>query len=96
MQHNPRVERKLRKMSVILRHLHSTGLKNILVYIAVIWCIFLLIFVLIPMPNTNTSPTDHKTAQRLTKALAELEILQKQNQELQEIFKDMMMGSVCK
>lgn len=80
-------------MSVILRHINSAGPKNILVSILVVWFIFL-IFMAFPMLNTHTQPTDSKTSERLSRALAELEALRKQNQELQDIFRDMTVGLV--
>lgn len=81
-------------MSAILRHINSIGPKNILVSILAVWFIFL-IFMALPMLNTHIAPsTDTKTAERLTRALEELEALRKQNQELQEIFRDMTLGLV--
>lgn len=79
-------------MSVILRYVNNVGPKRILVFILLIWFIFLL-FTTLPALNAHISPcTDQKTAERLERALADLETLRKQNVELQEIFKDMAVG----
>lgn len=80
------------KMSVILRYVNIVGPKRILVFILLTWFTFLL-FTTLPVLNTHISPcTDQKTAERLERALADLESIRKQNVELQEIFKDIAVG----
>lgn len=79
-------------MSVILRHLNTVGLNRILVFILVIWLVILL-FAALPMLNTHLpANSDTKISDRLNRALADLELLRKQNTELQEIFRDMASG----
>lgn len=79
-------------MSAILRHINAVGLNRILVFILLVWLVILL-FAALPMLNTHL-PTnyDTRTAERLNRALADLELLRKQNVELQEIFRDMAAG----
>lgn len=79
-------------MSAILRHLNTVGLNRILVFILVLWLVILL-FAALPMLNTHIpAASDTKMAERLNRALADLEVLRKQNNELQEIFRDMASG----
>ncbi|KAJ8909854.1 hypothetical protein NQ315_013340 [Exocentrus adspersus] len=74
-------------MSAILKHVNHKGCYRILIVFLVIWLIILVISAL-PMLNTSISSTDTKTTERLTRALADLDVLRKQNEELQEIFRD--------
>lgn len=74
-------------MNVILRQINSLGWNRLLALLLLLWIIILL-FTIIPMLSTHVSTTtDSKTSERLTRALADLEILKKQNIELQEILK---------
>lgn len=79
-------------MSAIVRHLNAVGLNRILLFILVLW-LMILLFTAFPMLNTHLpANSDTKTAERLNRALADLELLRKQNNELQEIFRDMASG----
>lgn len=79
-------------MSAILRHINTIGPRRILIFILAVWFILLLLTAL-PVFNAHLSTsTDTRTAERLTRALAELEALRKQNVELQEIFRDIAAG----
>lgn len=83
---------KLLTMSAILRHLTAVGLNRILVFILLLWLVILL-FAALPMLNTHLpANSDTKTMERLNRALADLELLRKQNTELQEIFRDIAAG----
>lgn len=79
-------------MTAILRQLNTVGLNRILVCILVLWLVVVL-FAALPMLNTHLpANSDAKIAERLNRALADLDLLRKQNAELQEIFRDMASG----
>ncbi|KAF2892960.1 hypothetical protein ILUMI_13212 [Ignelater luminosus] len=74
-------------MNVILRQINSLGWNRMLALLLLFWIIVLL-FTIIPMLTTHVSTsTDIKTTERLTRALEDLDILRKQNLELQEILR---------
>lgn len=73
------------KMSV-LRQISGIGWHRIIVIFLALW---LLIVLLIAYPGINSSNTlDSHSTERLIRALTDLEALRKQNQELQDIFKE--------
>lgn len=74
-------------MSAILKHVNYIGCYRILIVFLGVWLITLVISAF-PMLSTSITSTDSKTTERLTRALADLDALRKQNEELQEIFKD--------
>nr|XP_022901745.1 alpha-(1,6)-fucosyltransferase [Onthophagus taurus] len=73
-------------MSAIFRHVNAI----VLIFFG-IWIVILL-FIAFPMISTHVSPANTETVDRLAKALADLEILRKQNNELQELFRDIKLG----
>lgn len=86
------MQKTIFKMSALLRQLNTLGLNRILVCILVLWLVILL-FAALPMLNTRLPAiSDTKLTERLNRALADLELLRKQNAELQEIFRDMASG----
>jgi uncharacterized membrane protein len=74
-------------MSAIIRQINAVGWHRILAAFLIIWLVILL-FTAFPMLGTHMTSSDSKTSERLTRALADLEALRKQNTELQEIFRD--------
>lgn len=74
-------------MSAILKYLNYIGCYRILVAFLALWLIIVVMSAL-PMLGTNVTNSDTKVAERLTRALSDLEALRKQNEELREIFKD--------
>lgn len=76
---------------MILRQIGALGWNRILVFFLILWLVIL--FFAFPMLTTqHIVQSDSKTAERLTRALSELEALRKQNVELQELFKDITLG----
>lgn len=78
-------------MSAILRQVGSLGWYRVLVVFFVIWLV-LLFFTALPLINVHSGSNDPKLADRLSKALSDLESLRKQNNELQELFKEISLG----
>lgn len=78
-------------MSALLRQVNAIGCNRILIFFLAIWLVILL-FTGIPLISTHVNNLDSKTAERLTRALADLEALKKQNTELQELFRDIKLG----
>lgn len=80
-------------MSPILRQVNAFGCNRILFFFLAIWLVILL-FTGLPLITTHVSNLDSKTSERLARALSDLEVLRKQNLELQELFRDIKMGYV--
>ncbi|KAJ8933188.1 hypothetical protein NQ318_022682 [Aromia moschata] len=80
-------------MSAILKHVNYIGCYRILIVFLAVWLIVLVISAF-PIISTNISSTDTKTTERLSRALADLEALRRQNEELQEIFKDISVNNL--
>ncbi|CAH1371450.1 hypothetical protein MTP99_012929 [Tenebrio molitor] len=80
-------------MSAIIRQINAVGWHRILAAFLIIWLVILL-FTAFPMLGTHMTSSDSKTSERLTRALADLEALRKQNTELQEIFRDINLDSL--
>ncbi|KAJ8938216.1 hypothetical protein NQ314_011575 [Rhamnusium bicolor] len=80
-------------MSAILKHVNYIGCYRILIVFLAVWLIVLVISAF-PMLSTSIATSDIKTTERLTRALADLEALRKQNEELQEIFKDISINNL--
>lgn len=77
---------------MILRQIGALGWNRILIFFLIVWLVILL-FTALPMFTTqHVVQSDTKTAERLSRALSELEALRKQNVELQELFKDITLG----
>lgn len=74
-------------MGAILRQISAVGWPRILVVFLSLWLI-ILFFTAFPLLGTHINGIDSNTAERLNRALADLEALRQQNLELQEIFKD--------
>ncbi|KAJ3646334.1 hypothetical protein Zmor_023926 [Zophobas morio] len=80
-------------MSAILRQINAVGWHRLLGAFLFIWLV-ILVFTAFPMLGTHMSSSDTKTSERLTRALADLEALRRQNTELQEIFRDINLESL--
>ncbi|XP_030760021.1 alpha-(1,6)-fucosyltransferase [Sitophilus oryzae] len=79
-------------MSAFIRQIASIGWHRILVVFLVLW---LLVLVLSAFPGLNTTASfDAKSSERLVRALSDLETLRKQNEELQEIFKEISVNNL--
>ncbi|XP_072402052.1 alpha-(1,6)-fucosyltransferase [Diabrotica undecimpunctata] len=76
-----------------LKHLNYVGRYRILVTFLTLW---LLVIVLsaFPILNSNINYSDNKLAERLTRALSDLDALRKQNEEIQEIFRDISVNNL--
>ncbi|CAH0560168.1 unnamed protein product [Brassicogethes aeneus] len=80
-------------MSALLRYISSVGWHRILLVFLALWLIILVITGF-PMLNSGASSLQTKTEERLARALADLDALQRQNIELQEIFKDITVNNL--
>nr|CAH7753493.1 unnamed protein product [Callosobruchus chinensis] len=81
-------------MSAILKHFNYIGCYRILIIFLALWLIVLAISVF-PMLSWSPPPEgETKVADRLSRALLDLEALRKQNDELQEIFKDISVNNL--
>lgn len=78
-------------MSPILRQVNAVGCNRILMFFLAIWLVILL-FTSLPLISTHVGNLDSKTSERLSRALSDLEALRKQNNELQELFRDIKVG----
>nr|XP_023022722.1 alpha-(1,6)-fucosyltransferase [Leptinotarsa decemlineata] len=80
-------------MMSILKHLNYIGCYRILIVFLALWLIVLVMSAL-PMLSSNITTSDSKVAERLTRALVDLQALQRQNEELREIFKDISVNNL--
>ncbi|KAI4462501.1 alpha- 16 -fucosyltransferase [Holotrichia oblita] len=80
-------------MSPILRQVNAVGCNRILIFFLAIWLVILL-FTGLPLITTHVNNLDNKNSERLTRALLDLEALRKQNNELQELFRDIKLGDL--
>lgn len=79
-------------MSFILRQISALGWNRLSLFLLAIW-LTILLFTAFPMFTTqHVVQSDTKIAERLTRALSDLEALKRQNSELQELFKDISLG----
>lgn len=81
-------------MNLFLRQIGALGWNRILIFFLILWLIILLFTALPIFTTQHIVQGDTKTAERLSRALSELEALRKQNAELQELFKDITLGLV--
>lgn len=81
------------KMSAVLRQIGAVGWSRIFLVFIVVWLV-ILIFAALPMFTNHVLPGDTKTAERLARALVDLEALRKQNSELHELFRDINIGDL--
>ncbi|KAK4886499.1 hypothetical protein RN001_002770 [Aquatica leii] len=81
-------------MNVILRQINLIGWNRMLALLLLVWIIILLFTVIPMLTNHLSSTTDVGTADRLNRAVADLEVLKKQNLELQEILKGISVGNL--
>ncbi|KAK9875849.1 hypothetical protein WA026_009636 [Henosepilachna vigintioctopunctata] len=77
---------------VIGKHINLVGRHRIIAAFLAVW---LIIFVMaaFPMLGTHIQSSDVKTSERLARALEDLEVLKKQNRELENIFRDISLES---
>ncbi|XP_018333907.1 alpha-(1,6)-fucosyltransferase [Agrilus planipennis] len=81
-------------MSAIIRQVASLGWNRLLVFFLAAWLV-ILVLVFLPFLNSQSqSVTDSGTADRLKRVISDLEILRKQNLELQKIIKDINLGDL--
>ncbi|XP_060530769.1 alpha-(1,6)-fucosyltransferase isoform X2 [Cylas formicarius] len=71
----------------MLRQIAAVGWHRMLIAFLAIW-LLILVLTAFPMLNTNVTNYEVRTAQRLSRALLDLEVLRKQNEELQDLFRD--------
>lgn len=80
-------------MNLFLRQMNLWGCGRTLIVLLTIW-LLVLIFTALPIftSHNNNNIYDQKTADRLTKAYIDLEILKRQNIELKKLFDDLKFG----
>lgn len=79
-------------MSAILRQVNAIGWNRILMFFLAIWLVILILTAL-PMISSHVATVpDFKQADRLTRALSDLEDLKKQNSELQDLLREISVG----
>lgn len=85
---------KKNKMSAILKHFNYIGCYRILIIFLALWLIVLVLSAF-PMLNLSAnSDSESKLSERLSRALIDLEALRKQNDELQDIFRDLSVNNL--
>lgn len=81
-------------MNFILRQINVIGWNRMLALLLLVWIIILL-FTIIPMLTNHLSTSiDTLTSDRLNRALADLEVLRKQNLELQDVLKGISVANL--
>lgn len=80
------------KMNLFMRQLTTWGCGRTIVILLSVWLI-VLVFTALPLFSShNNNNVDTRTADRLSKAFLDLEILKKQNAELRKLFEDLKFG----
>lgn len=79
-------------MNLFIRQFTAWGCGRTIVVFLCVWLI-ILIFTALPLFSShNNNSVDTRTADRLSKAFLDLEILKKQNAELRALFDDLKFG----